>query len=104
MRKKMTPEQAIAAFQRYQDGEKLKDLAAEHGLSQSRLGQMRDKFERLVKSRIAYMVALALNCGSSMEDITEAIGWGLHIYQREEKEELLKGIEQHNKSLEFDNL
>jgi hypothetical protein len=104
MRKKMTPEQAIEAFQRYQDGEKLKDLAAEHELSQSRLGQMRDKFERVVRARIAYQIALALSCGSSMEDITEAIGWGLHIYRRETNEELLKRLEQNNKSLGFDNL
>ena len=104
MRKKMTPEQAIAAFQRYQDGEKLKDLAAEHGLSQSRLGQMRDKFERVVKTRIAHMIALALSCGSSMEDITDAIGSGVYIYQRQNKEELLKVLEQQNKYLEFDNL
>jgi len=104
MRKKMTPEQAIDAFQRYQDGEKLKDLAAEYGLSQSRLGQMRDKFKRVIKARIAYMVALALNCGSNMEDITKAIEWGLHIYQREKKEEFVKFSEEYNKSLEFDNL
>ena len=104
MRKKMTPEQAIDAFQRYQDGEKLKDLAAEYELSQSRLGQMRDKFERVIRARIACQIALALSCGSSMENITEAIGWGLHIYQRENNEELLKGLEQHNKSLGFDNL
>ena len=100
----MTPEQAIDAFQRYQDGEKLKDLAAEYGLSQSRLGQMRDKFERVIKARIACMVALALNCGSSMEDIIQAIDWGLHIYQREKKEEFVKLSEEYNKSLEFDNL
>ena len=100
MRRKMTAEQAIDAFKRYQDGEKLKDLAKEHEVSSSLIGSMRDKFERVIRARIGYMVALALQCGCSMDEITQSIEWGLRWYERDGKAdnyELLKKIDGTNR-------
>ena len=100
MRTKITPEQAIEAFKRYQDGEKITDLAREFEVSNSTIGALRDEFQRKLHSRIGAMVSLALQCGSNMDDITKSIERGINWYARDTKKdfyELLKKTEGSNR-------
>ena len=100
MRKKITPEQAIDAFKRYQDGEKLKNLAKELEVSSSLVGALRDQFQRVIHARIGYMITLALQCGSNIDDIEKSIERGFHWYSRNTKDdfyELLKKTEGSNR-------
>jgi hypothetical protein len=99
-RRKITAEQAIDAFKRYQDGETIKNLAKQLEVSSTLIGQMRKEFGRVIRVRIAYMVSLALQCGCSMDEITKSIEWGLQWYEKDSKAdnyELLKKSEASNR-------
>ena len=89
---RVSTEELVDILGRYVGGETLKSLAKEVEVSSTLIGQRRDKLGRICRVRIKLMVALALRCNVSLEQMLEAFEAGIKIYQDAEQKDILNEL------------
>lgn len=66
-------DETLEVMRRYQQGEKLKVLADELHISQSRLGQIRDQLGRRALNRMFLLTLMCLRCNVSLNEIMREV-------------------------------
>ena len=83
-------DETLEAMRRYQKGEKLKVLADELHISQSRLGQIRDTLGRRAHRRIFLLTLMCLRCNISLDEIMRGIESAVLSFDKYEEGQLMK--------------
>ena len=83
-------EETLEAMRRYQKGEKLKTLADELHISQSRLGQIRDLLGRRAQRRIFLLTLMCLRCNISLDEIMKQVERAVLFYDHDEGGQLME--------------